>query len=59
MINELKLFLLILSLIFSLRFVFEFVIKFFQQEPEPLVVTKNEKTLLYFTIAYIITYILI
>lgn len=59
MINELKLFLLILSLVFSLRFVFEFVIKFFQQEPEPLVVTKNEKTLLYFTIAYIITYILI
>jgi hypothetical protein len=59
MINELKLFLLILSLIFSLRFVFEFVVKFFQEEPEPLVITKNEKTLLYFTIAYIITFILI
>jgi len=59
MINELKLFLLVLSLIFTLRFVFQFVIKLFQENPEELVVNKNERVLLHFAIAYIITYILI
>jgi len=59
MINELKLFLLILSLVFALRFVFEFVFKLFQENPEQINVNKTEKVLLHIAIAYIITYILI
>jgi hypothetical protein len=59
MINEIKLFLVVLSLIFTLRFVFQFVIKLFQENPEPLIINKNEKVLLHLAIAYIITYILI
>jgi len=59
MINELKLFLLILSLVFALPFVFEFVFKLFQENPEQIDVNKTEKVLLHIAIAYIITYILI
>jgi nucleoside recognition membrane protein YjiH len=59
MINEIKLFLLVLSLIFTLRFVFQFTIKLFQENPEELTVNKIEKVLIHFAIAYIITYILI
>jgi len=59
MINELKLFLLILSSIFTLRFVFEFVFKLFQENPEQIKINKTEKVLLHVATAYIITYILI
>jgi len=59
MINELKLFLLILSLIFILRFVFEFVFKLFQENPEQIKINKTENVLLHVATAYIITYILI
>jgi hypothetical protein len=59
MINELKLFLLILSIIFTLRFVFEFVFKLFQENPEQIKINKTEKVLLHVATAYIITYILI
>jgi hypothetical protein len=59
MINELKLFLLVLSLIFTLRFVFEFVFKLFQENPEQIKINKTEKVLLHVATAYIITYILI
>jgi hypothetical protein len=59
MINEIKLFVLILSLIFTLKFVFQFVIKLFQENPEEMKIDKNEKVLLHFASAYIITYFLI
>lgn len=59
MINELKLFLLVLSLIFTLRFVIQFTIKLFQENPEEFKINKIEKVLIHFAIAYIITYILI
>ncbi len=59
MINEFKLFLLVLSLIFTLGFVFEFVFKLFQENPEQINITKTEKVLLHIASAYIITYILI
>jgi hypothetical protein len=59
MMEQIKLFLFVLSLIYTLRFVFEFVLKLTQQNPEPLVIKEIEKIFLYFTSAYIITYFLI
>jgi hypothetical protein len=59
MMEQIKLFLFVLSLIYTLRFVFEFVFKLTQENPEPLVVKELEKVFLYLSSAYIITYILI
>lgn len=57
--EQIKLFLFVLSLIYSLRFVSEFVIKLAQESPEPMSVSKVEQTFLYFSVAYIITFFLI
>jgi hypothetical protein len=59
MINEIKLFLFVLSIIYTLRFIVEFGIKFTQENPDPLEVSSGEKIFLYFSLSYIITYILI
>jgi hypothetical protein len=57
--QQIKLFLLILSLVYELRFVFEIVLKFFQENPTTLIIKEFEKIFLYFSIAYTITYFLI
>jgi hypothetical protein len=59
MINEIKLFLFVLCLVFELKFVFQFLYQLTRENPEPLKIKEMDKTLLYFTTAYIITYILI
>jgi len=59
MIEQIKLFLFILSIVFSLRFVVEFVLKLFQEEPVPMKVSKVDEVVLYFTISYIITYLIL
>lgn len=59
MINEIKLFLFVLSIIYTLRFIVEFGIKFTQENPEPMKVTATEKVFVYFSLSYIITYFLI
>jgi hypothetical protein len=59
MINEIKLFLFILSFIFTLRFIFQFTYHLTSDTPEPIKLKEIEKMLLYFASAYIITYILI
>ncbi len=59
MMEQIKVFLFVLSLIYTLRFVFEFVFKLIQENPEPLVIKEIEKVFLYLTSAYIITYFLI
>jgi hypothetical protein len=59
MISKIELYLLVLSIVFLLRFVIEFVVKLFITEVEPLSLNKYEKTIIYFAISYIITYILI
>jgi hypothetical protein len=59
MMEQIKLFLFVLSIIYCSRFIFEFLFKLTQENPEPLVVKETEKIFLYFTISYIITYILI
>ena len=58
--QEIKLFLFILSIIFMIRYIAEFVFKLVQDgESEPIVLSKLEGTFLYLSISYIITYILI
>lgn len=59
MMEQIKLFLFILSLVFTIRFVIEFVIKLVQDNPTPMSISKINESLLYLTIAYIITYFLI
>jgi hypothetical protein len=60
MIEEIKLFFFILSIVYTIRFPLEFLIKLFViPDPKPLLISKEEKYLLYFTISYIITYIII
>lgn len=57
---EIKIFLLVLSIIYSLRYVFEFVIKLIMNNTEePIKLSKVEGILLYFSTSYIITYFLI
>lgn len=59
MINEIKLFLFVLSIVFELRFIATFIYQLTRETPEELKISEIEKTILYFTTAYIITYILI
>lgn len=59
MISKVELFLFVLSIVFVLRFILEFVIKLFITDAEPLSLNKYEKVSLYFSVSYIITYILI
>lgn len=59
MIQEIKTFLFILSIVFTLRFIIEFLIKlFYETNPSILVVSKVNQALLYFSISYIITYLI-
>jgi hypothetical protein len=57
--HQINVFLFVLSIIHSLRYLVEFGIKFFQEEPTPMEINEIEKTILYFTSSYIITYFLI
>jgi hypothetical protein len=59
MINEIKLFLFVLSIVYTIRFLFEFVFKLFQENPEQLMLRDTEKIFLYLSTSYIITYFLI
>jgi hypothetical protein len=57
--EQIKLFLFVLSIIYSLRIVVEFGMKLTQETPEPLKLTKVEQALQIISLSYIITYILI
>jgi hypothetical protein len=59
MIQQIKLFLLILSIVFLLNFIIKFILKFFEETPQPIEVTKTNEVFLYLGISYIITYCLI
>ncbi len=55
---QIKVFLFVISLLFSVRLIAEFTIKLFQDNPEPLVLSKTEQVLVYLAVSYIITFIL-
>jgi hypothetical protein len=60
MIEQLKLFLFILSIIFVLRYLIELIFKFLIiEEPNPIVVTNTEEVFLYLSISYIITFLIL
>ncbi len=51
-------FLMVLSVVYLLRFVSEFVIKLFSDEPSIMQLSQVDKTFLYLSISYIITFII-
>jgi hypothetical protein len=55
---QIKLFFFILSIVYLLRFIVELVVKLTQDNTEPIVTTKVEKSLQLIALSYIITYIL-
>lgn len=59
MINEIKIFFLILSVVFTLRFMVEFIVKLYQEEPVPMKINKINEVFLYLSLSYIITSIII
>ena len=58
MMYQIKLFFLILSIIYILRFLVELVIKLNQDDAEPIELSKVEQIAQLISISYIITYIL-
>jgi len=59
MLQEIKLFLFILSIIFTLRFVIEFGLKLFDDNPSVLDISKVNQIMLKISLSYIITYCII
>ena len=59
MLQEIKLFLLVLSMVYLTRFILEFTIRLFQENPEPLSISKVEQLFQLLSVSYIITYFLI
>jgi hypothetical protein len=60
MIEQLKLYLFILSIIFVLRYLIELIFKFLIiEEPTPIVVTNTGEVFLYLSISYIITFLIL
>ncbi len=59
MIQEIKLFLFVLSILYSIRIIVEFILKLTQENPEPMKLSKVEQAIQVFALSYIITYILI
>jgi len=59
MLQEIKLFLFVLGIVYLTKFLLEFAIKLVQENPEPMKLSKVEQTLQLMSVSYIITYILI
>jgi len=59
MMQEIKLFLFVLSIIYSIRIIVEFFLKLTQENPEPMKLSKAEQAIQVCALSYIITYILI
>jgi hypothetical protein len=57
MLQEIKLFLFVLSIVYLTKFLLEFTIKLFQENPEPMKLSKVEQTLQILSASYIITYV--
>ena len=57
--EEIKLFVFVLSMLYTTVFGFNFVLKLFQDNHEPMKISKLYGALLYVAVSYIITYFLI
>jgi len=58
MIEEIKIFILVLSVFFSLNHLIKFIMVFTQKVPTPITLGVTNKILLYFSMAYIVTTII-
>jgi hypothetical protein len=58
MMYQIKLFFLVLSIIYILRFLIELVIKLNQDDAEPITLSKLEQVVQLISLSYIITYFL-
>jgi hypothetical protein len=58
MMQQIKLFFFVLSIIYVLRFFVELGIRLLQDSTEPMKITKLEQSLQLISLSYIITYIL-
>ena len=56
--QQIRLFLFILSIIYTLRFMVELAIRLLQDNPDPISVKKYEQYIQYFALSYIITFLL-
>jgi VIT1/CCC1 family predicted Fe2+/Mn2+ transporter len=59
MIDKIIIFLLVLSSVFLFTFIFKFLLNLFSNEPKTIETSKIEIILLYLSISYIITHIII
>lgn len=57
--QEIKLYLLILSMVFLLKYVIDFGLKLMSNNTTPVTISKVEGICLYLSISYVITYYLI
>ena len=57
--QEIKLYLFVLSIIFLLKYVVDFGLKLMSNNTEPVTLSKVEGVFLYLTTSYIITYCII
>ena len=55
MMQQIKLFLFVLSIVYSLRIIVEFLIKLTEENPEPMKLSKLEQSLQLISLSYIIT----
>jgi hypothetical protein len=59
MMEQIKIFLLVLSVVYLSKFIIEFIIKLMQDNPEPMKISKVEEVIQLLSSSYIITYFLI
>jgi len=59
MMEQIKIYLFVLSIIYSIRFLISFGVRLTQENPEPMKLSKVEDALQLFSLSYIITYFLI
>ena len=58
MLQQIKLFLFVLSVIYNLKFIIELTVRLFQDNPEPMRLSKLEQFYQFVALSYIITFIL-
>jgi hypothetical protein len=58
MLEKVKIFVLVLSIIYCLKYLFEFIVLLRQDDPPPMNLGVVEKVLLYLSMSYIVTAII-
>ena len=56
---EANIFLVVLSLIYLIKLFTSFIFKLFESDPEPMILTIYEKVLVYLSLSYVITNVIL